>query len=47
MTALEHPFNAKNEAELMIKKKGDYVDKKTGMSLSAQQIKEMEIDNRK
>lgn len=29
-----------------MKKKGDYVDKKTGMSMNAQQIKEVEIENR-
>lgn len=32
---------------MLIKKKGDYVDKKTGMSMNAQQIKEVEIENRK
>ena len=36
-------LNEYNKAELMIKKKGEYVDKKTGMIMSASQIKEMEI----
>lgn len=40
-------LNEYNKAELLIKKKGDYVDKKTGMSMNAQQIKEVEIENRK
>jgi hypothetical protein len=33
-------LNEYNKAELLIKKKGDYVDKKTGMSMNALQIKE-------
>ena len=40
-------LNEYNKAELMIKKKGEYVDKKTGMIMSASQIKEMEIESRK
>ena len=36
-------LNEYNKAELMIKKKGEYVDKKTGMIMSVSQIKEMEI----
>jgi hypothetical protein len=36
-------LNEYNKAELLVKKKGDYVDKKTGMSMNAQQIKEVEI----
>jgi hypothetical protein len=40
-------LNEYNKAELLIKKKGDYVDKKTGMSMNALQIKEVEIENRK
>jgi hypothetical protein len=40
-------LNEYNKAELLVKKKGDYVDKKTGMSMNAQQIKEVEIENRK
>lgn len=39
-------LNEYNKAELLVKKKGDYVDKKTGMSMNAQQIKEVEIENR-
>ena len=40
-------LNEYNKAELLIKKKGDYVDKNTGMSMSMLQIKEAEIENRK
>lgn len=40
-------LNEYNKAELLIKKKGDYVDKKTGMSMNALQVKEVEIENRK
>jgi hypothetical protein len=36
-------LNEYNKAELLIKKKGEYVDKKTGMAMSAGQVKEMEI----
>jgi hypothetical protein len=32
-------LNEYNKAELLIKKKGEHVDKKTGMSMSAAQIK--------
>jgi hypothetical protein len=34
-------LNEYNKAELLIKKKGDYVDKNTGMSMSMTQIKEV------
>ena len=34
-------LNEYNKAELLIKKKGEYVDKKTGMSMSVIQIKEL------
>lgn len=40
-------LNEYNKAQLLIKRKGDHVDKKTGMSMSAAQIKQLEIENRK
>lgn len=36
-------LNEYNKAELMIKKKGEYVDKKTGMMMSPSQVKDVEI----
>jgi hypothetical protein len=32
-------LNEYNKAELLIKKKGEFIDKKTGMMMSPQQIK--------
>ncbi len=32
-------LNEYNKAELLIKKKGEFIDKKTGMMMSTQQIK--------
>jgi len=40
-------LNEYNKAEILIKRKGEYVDKKTGMAMSAQQVKDIEIENRK
>lgn len=40
-------LNEYNKAELMIKRKTEFVDKKTGMMLSTSQIKELEIESRK
>ena len=34
-------LNEYNKAQILIKRKGEYVDKKTGMTMSAQQIKEI------
>lgn len=36
-------LNEYNKAELLIKKKGEFVDKTTGMTMTALQIKEIEI----
>lgn len=36
-------LNQYNKAELMIKKKGEYIDKKTGMMMNATQIKNLEV----
>ena len=36
-------LNQYNKAQLLIRRKGDYVDKKTGMSMNALQIKNMEV----
>jgi hypothetical protein len=40
-------LNEYNKAELLIKKKGEFIDKKTGMMMSPQQIKALEIEYRK
>jgi len=40
-------LNEYNKAELLIKRKGEAIDKKTGMMMSIHQIKQLEIDNRK
>ena len=40
-------LNEYNKAELLIKKKGEFIDKKTGMMMSANQIKQLEVDYRK
>lgn len=34
-------LNEYNKAELLVKKKGDFIDKKTGMVMSSQQIKNL------
>ena len=40
-------LNEYNKAELLIKRKGEYVDKKTGMAMSAHQVRDIDIENRK
>jgi hypothetical protein len=40
-------LNEYNKAELLIKKKNEFIDKKTGMMMNSAEIKELEISRRK